>query len=93
MIEAGTKYAQQNRKIKAECSAGAHFMKFSVKTVPGSAIKTQPCRKSIVRQHISQRRNNQIADTFNSQQSISRIIHNVNFYFLYLFWIFQYLFL
>uniref|UniRef100_A0A8R1XS49 FAS1 domain-containing protein n=1 Tax=Onchocerca volvulus TaxID=6282 RepID=A0A8R1XS49_ONCVO len=76
MIEAGTKYAEQNRKIKADCSAGSHFMKFSVKTVPGSTIKTQPCKKSMVRQHILQRRNNQIVDTFSNQQSISRIIRN-----------------
>ncbi|KAM3719557.1 Argininosuccinate lyase [Dirofilaria immitis] len=79
MIEAGTKYAMENRKIKTNCSAEAHVMKFNVKTVQGSIIKTRSCKRStmsVKRQHISPRRNNQIVDTFNSQQSISEIIRN-----------------
>ncbi|MCP9261567.1 hypothetical protein DINM_004919 [Dirofilaria immitis] len=81
MIEAGTKYAMENRKIKTNCSAEAHVMKFNVKTVQGSIIKTRSCKRStmsVKRQHISPRRNNQIVDTFNSQQSISEIIRNAS---------------
>uniref|UniRef100_A0A1I7VM98 CDT1 domain-containing protein n=1 Tax=Loa loa TaxID=7209 RepID=A0A1I7VM98_LOALO len=82
MIEAGTKYAAQNRKVKTGCLTGAHFMKLSVKAVPESAVKTGSCRKSSVSQeilklqHIPPRRNIQLADRFNSQKSISEAILN-----------------
>ncbi|CAG9534733.1 unnamed protein product [Cercopithifilaria johnstoni] len=77
MIEAGTKYAAQNRKIKADCSAGTHFTKFSVETVPGSIIKTGLCRKSTVPlKRTSPRKNKQILDTSSNHQSISENILN-----------------
>uniref|UniRef100_A0A0R3RTL9 TPX2_importin domain-containing protein n=1 Tax=Elaeophora elaphi TaxID=1147741 RepID=A0A0R3RTL9_9BILA len=79
MIEAGTKYAAQNRKIKANCSAGAHFMKLSVKTVPGSTVKIGSCRKSTVPlklQQISPKKDKQLVDTSISQQSAHETILN-----------------
>ncbi|EJW86267.1 hypothetical protein WUBG_02823 [Wuchereria bancrofti] len=78
MIEAGTKYAAQNRKIKTDYSTRAHFMKFSVKTVPGSSIKIGSCKNSLAPvqlQRISSR-NKQIAETPSSQKAICKAILN-----------------
>ncbi|VDK74781.1 unnamed protein product [Litomosoides sigmodontis] len=74
MIEAGAKYAAQNRKIKTDCSSGAHFMKFNVKTVPGPVVKKGSCRKSTVPlklQHISPNKKKQIIDISSTHQPIS----------------------
>ncbi|VBB29165.1 unnamed protein product [Acanthocheilonema viteae] len=79
MIEAGAKYAAQNRKVKADCSTGAHFMKFSIKTRPQPVIKTESCKKTITSlklQHISPRKNKQMVDPSSSRQSISENILN-----------------
>ncbi|VDN86534.1 unnamed protein product, partial [Brugia pahangi] len=78
MIEAGTKYAAQNRKIKTDYSTGAHFMKVSIKTVPGSSIKIGSRKNSLASlklQRISSR-NKQIAETSSSQKAICKDILN-----------------
>uniref|UniRef100_A0A915PV74 FAS1 domain-containing protein n=1 Tax=Setaria digitata TaxID=48799 RepID=A0A915PV74_9BILA len=89
MIEAGTKYAAQNRKIKTDCSTRANFMKLSVKVsitgpfvmlqaaTPSSAVKIESCRRPAMRLKLhrdSPRKNEQAVEISNSQQSISEIL-------------------